>query len=101
MGGDVSVGHRFSGSTWAALRGTSTRSFGEYRLGDQRLSGVSLVGSAAVRELSVTGSAGFYRLSYTDRPAIGDWTQFRMFLGVGYHLGTEPSVDSILSGYDR
>jgi hypothetical protein len=101
MGGDLSVGRRFGEGTWLALKGTSTRSFGEYRLGDQRLSGGELVGSTALGELSLTGSAGFYRLSYTDRPAISDWTQFRMFLGLGYHFGTEPTVDSVLAGLGR
>jgi hypothetical protein len=101
MGGDVSVGRRFGDGTWLALQGTSTRSFGEYRLGDQRLSGAGLTGSTTVADLSVTGSAGFYRLSYTDRPAVSDWTQFRMFLTVGYHFGTQPSVDAVLGGPGR
>jgi len=101
MGGDLSAGRRFGSGTWVALQATSTRSFGEYRLGDQRLSGGGLIGSVALGQMSLNGSAGFYRLDYTDRPAVSDWTQFRMFLGVGYHFGTEPSVDSVLRGYGR
>lgn len=101
MGGDLSAGRRFGERTWLALRATSTRSFGEYRLGDQRLTGAGLIGSAPLGDLVVTGSAGFYRLSYTDRPAISDWTQFRMFLGVGYRFGSEPTVASVLKGYGQ
>jgi hypothetical protein len=101
MGGDLSAGRRFGGNSWLALRATSTRSFGEYRLGDQRLTGAGLIGSAPIGDLLFTGSAGFYRLSYTDRPAIQDWTQFRMFLGVGYHFGSEPTVASVMKGYGQ
>jgi len=102
MGGDLTVGRRFGQGTWLAVRGTSTRTFGEYRLGDQRLAGADLTGSASLGELSLTGSAGLYRLSYTDRPAIDDWTQFRMYLALGYHFGSTPSVESVLGeGYGR
>ena len=91
-GGDLLLGRRFGPDTYLALRGISSQSFSEFRLGEQSTTGWSGEGSLQLGELILTGSWGLYDITFEDQPRLGDWTQQRGHLGVTWRFGTEPVI---------
>lgn len=89
MGGDVRVGRRLTDGASLALRGTSTLTVDELRLGGHRLDGGGLDGVLRLGEVDLTGSVGLYRISFVDRPTMSDWTQARGHIGIRYRFGTD------------
>jgi hypothetical protein len=94
-GGDVAVGREFGGGRYLALRGTSSQSFSEFRLGEQVTAGGGVDGAWTLGDWTVSGSLALYSLTYQDRPSVTDWTQRRAQLGVSYRFGTEPVATSV------
>ena len=88
-GGDAAVGRRFGRRGYVSLRGTSTQTFGEFRFGEQTVTGGGIDGSWRVGEWRVDGSIGLYRLTFENRPSVEDWTQTRAHLGISYAFGTD------------
>ena len=99
-GGDAVVGRDFGAGRWLALRGTSSQSFSEFRLGEQVTAGGGAEGGWTVGDWSVSGSWAAYALAYEDRPAVSDWTQQRASLGVSYRFGSEPVATYAGAGGD-
>ena len=93
-GGDLRFGRSFGSGTYLALRGSSTQSFGEFRIGEQFVTGGALEGSYQVSDWSINGSAGVYRVSSANRPQDQDWTQPRFDMSVSYRFGHEPGIRS-------
>ena len=89
-GGDAAMGREFGGGRYLALRGTSSQSFSEFRLGGQVTAGGGVDGAWTLGEWTVSGSLALYGLTYEDRPSVSDWTQRRAQLGISYRFGTEP-----------
>ena len=89
-GGDAALGRDFGEGRYMALRGTSSQSFSEFRLGEQVTAGGGIDGAWTMGEWTVSGNAALYSITYGDRPRVFDWTQRRMSLGVSYRFGTEP-----------
>jgi hypothetical protein len=89
-GGDAAVGRNFGGGRYLALRGTSSQSFSEFRLGEQVTAGGGVDGAWTLGEWTVSGSVALYRLTFDDRPTVSDWTQRRAQLGISYRFGSEP-----------
>ncbi len=101
-GGDVGFGRRFGSGSYLALRGSATQTFGEFRLGEQVVSGGGIEGALRMGELSLSGGAGVYRLTYENRPSAEDWTQARLHGGISYRFGSDTSGSSrATSGGDR
>lgn len=90
-GGDLSLGYEFDPGTWIALRGTSSQSFSEFRLGEQVTAGGGIDGSLRLGEVRIVGGWAVYDVTYEDRPAVDDWRQVRGHFGVSYRFGTEPA----------
>ena len=97
-GGDVLLGRTFGNGTYVGLRGTSTQTFGEFRVGETFVNGGGIDGSIAIGDFSVIGSYGIYRLSNENTPSTNDWTQNRAYIGVAYRFGIEPRVRSTYAG---
>lgn len=93
LGGDVRAGRSFGRERYLGLRGTSTQTFGEFRIGEQRVSGAAIEGRWGLGELMLSGSAGLYRLESENRPGVSSWNQVRGYLGLGYRFGSEPGGD--------
>lgn len=93
-GGDLRFGRGFGTGTFLALRGSSTQTFGEFRVGEQFVTGGALEGAYRLGDFSLNGSGGVYRVSNRNRPQDRDWTQPRFDLSVSYKFGYEPSVRS-------
>lgn len=89
-GGDVLLGRRFGAESFVAVRGTSSQSFSEFRLGEQSTTGWSGEGALQLGELTLTGSWGLYEVDFQGQPRLSDWTQQRGHLGVTWRFGTEP-----------
>ncbi len=89
LGGDLRLGRSFGDDRFLGLRGTSTQTFGEFRLGEQRVTGGGLEGSWRAADVTATGGAGLYRVTFENRPATPDWTQVRVYLSLGYRFGTQ------------
>lgn len=89
-GGDVAVGYDFGSGTWVSLRGTSSQSFSEFRLGEQVTAGGGIEGSLRLGDARITGGWAVYDITFEERPASEDWTQHRAHLGVTYRFGSEP-----------
>jgi hypothetical protein len=90
-GGDAVIGKRFGSGAYIALRGSATQTFGEFRLGEQVVSGGGLEGAWQFGDLSLVGGAALYRISFENRPAADDWTQARLHGGISYRFGSETS----------
>ena len=90
-GGDLRFGRSFSAGTFVALRGSSTQTFAEFRIGEQFVTGGALEGAYRMKDWSLNGSAGVYRVSYENRPQDQNWTQPRFDLSVSYLFGHEPA----------
>ncbi len=89
-GGDVTAGRTFGPGTYVGLRGTSTQTFGEFRVGEQFVNGGGIDGAIAIADFSIIGSYGLYRITYENTPGTDDWTQNRAYIGVAYRFGVEP-----------
>lgn len=88
QGGDANLGYLFGNGARIGLRATSTRTFGEFRLGEQRLTGLAVDGGFRAGRLRITGSGGIYRLTLDEAPAVTDWTQLRTYVSMAYVFGT-------------
>ena len=91
-GGDIRVGRSFGSGSYIALQGQSTQNILESRLGEQFATGGGVEGAVAIRDLTLTASAGLYRIDYRNRPQQQDWTQPRVFVAISYDFGTEPQA---------
>ena len=89
-GGDLLIGRRFGPGSYLAVRGISSQSFSEFRLGEQSTTGWSGEGALQLGELTLTGSWGLYEVDFQGQPRLSDWTQQRGHLGVTWRFGTEP-----------
>lgn len=89
FGGDVAVGRRFGSESRVTLRGLSTQTFGEFRLGERYVTGGGIDGTFRAGHLRLNGGAGLYSLEEQETND-SDWTQFRAHLGVSYVFGSEP-----------
>jgi hypothetical protein len=87
-GGDLRVGYEFGPGTYLAVRGSSTQTFNEFRLGEQITSGGGVEGAWRMGDISLTGSLSGYSLSF-DRARVSDWTQTRGYLGLAYRFGSD------------
>lgn len=91
-GGDLLLGRRFGTGTHLAVRGVSSQSFSEFRLGEQSTTGWSAEGSVQLGDLTLSGSWGLYDIAFEDQPRLRDWTQQRGHLGVTWRFGSEPGM---------
>jgi hypothetical protein len=89
-GGDLMVGYEFDPGTYLAVRGSSTQTFNEFRLGEQITSGGGVEGAWRIGDISLTGSVSGYSLSF-DRARVSDWTQTRGYIGLAYRFGSDMS----------
>ncbi|HKK27887.1 MAG TPA: hypothetical protein VKB18_07380 [Gemmatimonadota bacterium] len=90
LGGGAELGRRFGDRARLGVRATSTQMLGEFRFGEQRLTGAALEGRLKMWNLDLTGSAGLYHLGFDESPGTPDWTQLRGFLGVSRPFGSGP-----------
>jgi hypothetical protein len=81
-GGDLTVGRLIGGNARIALFGSSTKTFGEFRIGEQLGSGGGIDGSWNLSTFTLSGSAGLYRITYDNRPQSEAWTQPRAHLSM-------------------
>ena len=91
-GGDLLLGRRFGTDSYLAVRGISSQSFSEFRLGEQSTTGWSGEGALQLGELMLTGSWGLYDIAFEEQPRLRDWTQQRGHLGVTWRFGIEPAM---------
>lgn len=94
FGGDASVGRSFGGNTYLSLRGSMTQTFGEFRLNEQRVSGLGVDGAVEIGDFSLNAGAALYRIKSEERPVDGDWSQARVYSSLSYRFGTDPGVIS-------
>jgi hypothetical protein len=97
-GGDLSIGRTVGPDARVSLFGSSTRTFGEFRYGEQTGSGGGVRGSWDVGDFTVHGSAALYRMSFTNRPQYDDWTQARGYLSVAWRFGSSPAPRTSMRG---
>lgn len=95
FGGDARAGRRFGRGRTVSVRGSSTHTFGEFRLGEQRMAGAVAEAAWRFGALSLTAGAGLYRLTFQDRAGSPDWTQARLHAGLSYRFGTEIAARSV------
>jgi hypothetical protein len=95
-GGDLSLGYEFDPGTWIALRGTSSQSFSEFRLGEQVTAGGGIDGALRLGEARLVGGWAVYDVTYEGRPAVEDWRQVRGHLGVSYRFGSETARGAVV-----
>jgi hypothetical protein len=101
-GGDAGVGKRFGSGSYIGLQGSATQTFGEFRLGEQVVSGGGLEGAWRFGDVSLSGGAAVYRITFENRPSAEDWTQTRAYGGISYRFGSDTSGSSRSgSGGDR
>ena len=101
-GGDVGIGKRFGTGSYIGLQGSATQTFGEFRLGEQVVTGGGLEGAWRFGALSLSGGAALYRITFENRPSATDWTQARAHGGISYRFGSDTSGSSrVRSGGDR
>ncbi len=93
-GGDLKFGRNFGPGTFLGIRGSSTQTFSEFRIGTQFVTGGAVEGAYAVGDFALTGSGGVYRVTHDNRPQDEDWTQPRFDISVSYRFGHEPSTRS-------
>lgn len=86
-GGDVAFGKTFGPRTYVGIRGTSTQNFGEFRAGEQFVSGGGIDGSFALGDVAIIGSYALYRIRYENQPGAEDWTQNRAYVGLQWRFG--------------
>lgn len=86
-GGDLAFGKTFAPRTYVGLRGTSTQTFGEFRVGEQFLNGGGIDGSFAFGDVAIIGSYQIYRVTYENQPGNEDWTQNRAYVGLQWQFG--------------
>lgn len=98
-GGDLRLGYDFGPGRYVTLRGTSSQSFSEFRLGEQVTAGGGISAGWRFGDVSVNGAWSVYDLTYEDRPAVEDWTQSRGHLGVSYRFGTDLGGERTRGGY--
>lgn len=97
-GGDLTLGYDFGPGRYVSLRGTSSQSFSEFRLGEQVTAGGGVSAGWRFGDLSVNGTWARYDLTYEDRPAVEDWSQSRGHVGISYRFGTDPGGDQRTTG---
>lgn len=98
-GGDVMAGREFGHGRYVSLRGTSSQSFSEFRLGEQVTAGGGVDVGWRFGDVTLTGGWAAYQLTYREQPRLSDWVQHRGRLGIAYHFGTEPEVPDRIPAY--
>lgn len=98
-GGDLAVGREFGPGRYVSIRGTSSQSFSEFRLGEQVTAGGGIDAGWRFDDLSIHAGWAVYDLTYRDQPRVSDWVQHRGRLGVSYHFGTEPVAGDRIRSY--
>jgi hypothetical protein len=98
-GGDLAAGREFGPGRYVALRGTSSQSFSEFRLGEQVTAGGGIDAGWRLGDVTLTGGWAVYSLSYEGQPRVSDWNQQRGRLGIAYHFGTEPETPDRIRGH--
>ncbi|MDT8436302.1 MAG: hypothetical protein RRA92_06055 [Gemmatimonadota bacterium] len=97
-GGDLTVGRRFDDAGRVALFFNSTKTFGEFRIGEQVGTGGGVDASWNVGALTFSGAAALYRLTYDNRPSVEDWTQPRAHLSIAWRFGSRPAPRTSMRG---
>jgi hypothetical protein len=97
-GGDLTVGRRIGKDARLALFGSSTKTFGEFRIGEQLGSGGGIDGSWNLATFTLSGSAGLYRITYDNRPQSEAWTQPRAHLSIAWRFGSTPTPRPSMRG---
>jgi hypothetical protein len=100
-GGDVALGKRFGTGRYIGLQGSATQTFGEFRLGEQVVTGGGIEAAWRLGDLSLNGGGALYRITFENRPTAKDWTQARVYGGISYRFGMDTSGSSRTSGGDR
>lgn len=101
FGGDFRAGRFFGDDTYISLRGSRTQTFGEFRLNEQRVSGIGLDGAVRIGEFSLNAGAALYQIEMEERLTDGDWTQARFYSSLSYKFGLEPRAGSRANGGSR
>ena len=97
-GGDLVLGYDFGAGRYVSLRGTSSQSFSEFRVGEQVTAGGGISAGWRFGDVSINGAYARYDLTYEDKPAVEDWSQNRGHVGISYRFGTEPGRDRETEG---
>ena len=97
-GGDLTVGRLIGNNARLALFGSSTKTFGEFRIGEQLGSGGGINGSWNLSTFTVSGSAGLYRITFDNRPQNEAWTQPRAHLSIAWRFGSTPTPRPSMRG---
>mgnify|MGYP001824034718 FL=1 len=97
-GGDLTVGRRIGNDARLALFGSSTKTFGEFRIGEQLGTGGGIDGSWNLSTFTLSGSAGLYRITYDNRPQNEAWTQPRAHLSIAWRFGSSPTPRPSMRG---
>jgi hypothetical protein len=97
-GGDLTVGRQLGDDARIALFGSSTRSFGEFRVGEQLGTGGGVDASWNLGDFTVAGSAAMYRITFDNRSQNEDWTQPRAHLSVAWRFGSAPKPRPSMRG---
>ena len=97
-GGDLSVGRRIGDDARIRLFGSSTKTFGEFRIGEQLGTGGGVDASWDLGAFTLSGSAALYRMTYDNRPQVEDWTQPRAHLSVAWRFGSAPKPRTTMRG---
>lgn len=101
FGGDLKAGRSFGENTYVAVRGSLTQTFGEFRLNEQRVSGLGVDGAVEIGEFSLNAGAALYRIKSEERPTDGDWSQARVYSSLAYRFGADPGTGFRAQGGGR
>ncbi len=97
-GGDLTVGRLIGDDARIALFGSSAKTFSEFRIGETLGSGGGIDASWNLGDLTLSGSAGLYRITYDNRPGSEDWTQPRAHLSIAWRFGNSPKARPSMRG---
>lgn len=92
FGGDLAAGRRFAPGTYVAVRGSVTQTFGQFRLNEQLVTGLSFDGATRLGPVTLTVGAARYQLGMREREQDGDWSQARFHVGLSTRFGSQPGV---------
>ncbi|MGD8495634.1 MAG: hypothetical protein PVF05_05545 [Gemmatimonadales bacterium] len=94
LGADIRLGRYFDEGTFLSARGSTSQTFGEFRLNEQRISSVGVDGAVRIEgALSLNAGVAIYRVRAEERPSDGDWTQTRAYGALSYQFGTDTGGD--------
>ncbi len=98
FGGDLTVGRRIGDDAQVSLFGSSTKTFSEFRIGEQLGTGGGVAAMWDVGAFTLQGSAALYRINYEDRARMSDWTQPRVHLSIAWRFGSTPKPRLTMRG---